>query len=370
MTSSVILPAAFLGLIKEFCAIRCRNRDDCHRYPLMQSCKMTGADDAVSFPEGSVELQPAPSDGVTHVSFGADERVFVCTWSGEAALHSGETGQLLVRSSPTGTALLDGSWVESTRAVVAGLDGSVRLSDATFKTWDLVAQHEAPVRSVLSMEKRSCIVSAGWDAALNITDWRQRGIDNAKTTCVKAGGKLFGAAPYGTDAVVFITSERKVCIVDIRKTSEFIHDKTPPALTYQLRSVSANTAGDQYVVGSTEGRVAVEWPLEPGRGYSFRCHRLDGLAFPINSIRHNNKYPSTFATGGGDGHVSLWDAIGRKRIAQYMRQSTSIASIDFNTGSTRMVIAVSYTFEEGEKDHPADSVHIRPVFDSDISSGD
>lgn len=120
--------------------------------------------------------------------------------------------------------------------------------------------------------------------------------------------------------------------------------------------------------GGTEGRVAVDWLQDADRdAFSFRCHRLDGLAFPVNCIAHNTRFGS-FATGGGDGHVSFWDGQARKRIAQLTRYPTSIASIDFSDDSSRIAVAVSYTFEEGEKDHPPDEVHIRDLDDTFIAT--
>ena len=57
----------------------------------------------------------------------------------------------------------------------------------------------------------------------------------------------------------------------------------------------------------------------------------------------------TFATGGGDGVVSIWDGKFKKRIHQCKGYPTSIAALAFNGGGTQVAIASSYTFEEGDK---------------------
>lgn len=319
---------------------------------------------------GCVELSPCPGDGVTRVQFGGEaaSRLLVSTWSGTVCIHTSDTGHLLCEANPAHAALLDATWTHPSYAVAVGaLDGSVRYSPMAtggFGEWSTLHTHESAVKALVECDERKCLVSGGWDGMLKVLDVRQQ--KNHLMEKVSVGGKVYGANAYGPECVVVITSERRVRILDLRKVNDFVHDKMPQALTYQLRGISANKGGTRYVVGSTEGRVAVDWPDHPKRGYSFRCHRLDGLAFPINTIAHNDKYNS-FATGGGDGHVSLWDADGRKRIAQYVRQATSIASLHFNHDSSKLAVAVSYTFEEGEKDHPPDAVHIRPVVDADIS---
>lgn len=312
-----------------------------------------------------VELDPAPSDAVSRVSFSpSNAQVLVTTWAGSVSVHSSVTGRLETEAGATPAAALDASWLGSGTVAAGGLDGGVRVC-ALGAPWRVLGRHDGGARCVVPFAD-NVLVSGGWDASVKVWDVRvgQEG-EEGSVSSVEAGGKVYGAASCGEQCVIFITSNRQVRVLDLRKTDAFTHDNVPQALAYQLRGVSANSDGSQYVVGSTEGRVAVEWLDDASRAYSFKCHRLDGLAFPVNTISHNRKYGS-FATGGGDGHVSLWDGVARKRIAQYTRCATSISSIDFASDSTLMAVAVSYTFEEGEKDHPPDSVHIRTVQDADI----
>lgn len=68
--------------------------------------------------------------------------------------------------------------------------------------------------------------------------------------------------------------------------------------------------------------------------------------------RSNKLYYSygTFATGGCDGMVNIWDGANKKRLCQFHRYPTSISSMDFNHDGTLLAIASSYTYEEGEKE--------------------
>ena len=75
---------------------------------------------------------------------------------------------------------------------------------------------------------------------------------------------------------------------------------------------------------SSIGRVAVEY-LDPSpevqkKKYAFKCHRVkeDGVEkiYPVNAISFHNGH-HTFATGGSDGYVNIWDGFNKKRLCQF-----------------------------------------------------
>lgn len=66
----------------------------------------------------------------------------------------------------------------------------------------------------------------------------------------------------------------------------------------------------------------------------------------------------TFATGGCDGLVSVWDKDNKKRVSQFARKyPTSISSLSFAHDGTCVAIASSYTWEEGEKPRVPSTSH-------------
>lgn len=321
----------------------------------------------------AVTVDPAPEDAVSCVCFSSDSSsLLVSTWAGTLSVFAPQTGALRAEAKRHSSALLDANWrPEVPTVLAASLDGSLlhaTFTEASVTNWDVVGRHEAAIRAfVPSVGTSAAIVTGGWDKTIRLWDLRCDAKSNMLTN-MQANGKIFGAASCGPECAIFITSQRRVCVLDIRNTSSFLHDREPPTLAHQLRGISVTPDGSQYVVGSTEGRVAVEWLDNSGKdSFSFRCHRLDGLAFPVNCVAHNKRYGS-FATGGGDGHVAVWDGEARKRIAQFSRYPTSVASIDFDPQSELLAVAVSYAFEEGEKDHPPDEVLIRKVDDSHIAT--
>ena len=120
-------------------------------------------------------------------------------------------------------------------------------------------------------------------------------------------------------------------------------------------------------LASIEGRVAVDYfdPDMQGGKFVFKCHRVQSTVFPVNAIAFHPGY-GTFATGGCDGYVSLWDGRNKKLLAQLPSFPTSVSSLSFNHDGSLLAVAASYTFEEGEKDHPPDQVYIHAVRDSEV----
>lgn len=77
--------------------------------------------------------------------------------------------------------------------------------------------------------------------------------------------------------------------------------------------------------------MAVEYldSMPTKRNYTFKCHRKDNKAYPINTVAFHPKYGGTFATGGCDGMVNIWDAENKKRLAVLPEYPTSISSLSF-----------------------------------------
>ena len=73
------------------------------------------------------------------------------------------------------------------------------------------------------------------------------------------------------------------------------------------------------------------------------------------------------AGGGSDGGVSLWDGAHKKRLAQLQPFPTSVAALAFNTDGSKLAIASSYCFEEGEKDHPKDELYVHTVLNHEVT---
>ena len=115
----------------------------------------------------------------------------------------------------------------------------------------------------------------------------------------------------------------QVWVWDLRNMSH-VQQRRESSLKYQTRCLSCFPNKQGYVLSSIEGRVAVEY-LDPSpevqkRKYAFKCHRLkeNGVEqiYPVNAISFHRDY-NTFATGGSDGLVNIWDGQNKKRLCQF-----------------------------------------------------
>lgn len=82
--------------------------------------------------------------------------------------------------------------------------------------------------------------------------------------------------------------------------------------------------------------------------------------FPVNAVSFHREY-NTFATGGSDGLVNIWDGQNKKRLCQFHKYPTSIASLAFSQDGAVLAIASSYMHEQEKPPDnlPEDAIYIR-----------
>jgi cell cycle arrest protein BUB3 len=61
----------------------------------------------------------------------------------------------------------------------------------------------------------------------------------------------------------------------------------------------------------------------------------------------------------------MWDRVNKKKLTALPPFPTSVAALAFNHDGSELAIASSYTFEEGEREHPKDEIYVRPMQDSE-----
>ncbi len=113
------------------------------------------------------------------------------------------------------------------------------------------------------------------------------------------------------------------------------------SLKFLTRAVACMPNDAGYATSSIEGRVAVEWFEDSvesqARKYAFKCHRQAApeeegggdVVYPVNALSFHPKY-GTFASGGGDGTVALWDAEAKRRLKQYQKMHNSVWALAFS----------------------------------------
>jgi cell cycle arrest protein BUB3 len=186
-------------------------------------------------------------------------------------------------------------------------------------------------------------------------------------------GKAFSLDVH-KNRIVVATSNRRLAFIDYSPDTaklEIVLERES-SLKYQSRCVSFLQGGIGVALGSIEGRVAIEFLPELGissdnkKKYAFKCHRVHDTVYPVNCLALHPVH-GTFATGGCDGTVVTWDGLHKKKLATLPSFSTSIAALTFSPGDgSHLAIAASYTFEEGERDHPKDEMFVRRMLDSEV----
>ena len=317
-----------------------------------------------------LEVSLALDDSISSLAFSPAERahLLVGSWSASTTLFDADAGTRL-REFRHKAAVLDCCMDSDGTCFAGGVDCSVVAHDAETGAGRVVGKHTAGVKCVEVCAALSSVVSAGWDAQLNLWDLRTSTSSAAAAASATLPAKAFTMALHERTVVVGC-AQRRVNVYDLRNLDTPLEERTSP-LKKQSRCVRFFPDGTAFCLASVEGRVAIEYLGATGadadaKNFSFKCHRSktaagDDLAFPVNALAFHPIYHS-FATGGCDGVVHVWDGIRRKRIHTFEKCATSIAALDFNTDGTLLATAVSYTFEQGEKaDAPSDRVVVRRI---------
>ena len=347
-------------------------------------------------------LPDPPTDGITRLSFvpspsRSSSLLASTSWDGGLRLHDCDAMECKLSHSAAIGPLLSMAAADEEHIFVGGLAGIiVRVNVAQGgPVIEKVGRHPA-TKSPPSESNRphtsggcSCLVtmpssppllaSAGWHGKFHLWDVRSDTISGPAVS-IDLPGKAF-SMDVCDGRIVVGCSGRRTCLLDIRKegtswTAETVLD-AESSQKHQTRCVKFFPDGQNIAVGSVEGRVAVESVPAVGSGnggdssslmkkvYAFKCHRDGDLVYPVNCIDFHPKF-GTFATGGCDGTVVTWDGMNRKRLTSFKFPS-SVASLCFNHDGSQMAVASSYTFEDGEREHPRDEIYIRPMLESECA---
>mmetsp|Transcript_63818 Transcript_63818/g.201881 ORF Transcript_63818/g.201881 Transcript_63818/m.201881 type:complete len:245 (+) Transcript_63818:84-818(+) len=235
---------------------------------------------------------------------------------------------------------------------------------------DVIGRHDKPVKCVEYSDVAGLVVSGSWDMTVKAWDPRASP-DQRCVATLGLPGKAFSLSVV-QDKLVVATGGRRVNIYDMRNLSTPLQERES-SLKYQTRCIRIYPDATGYAMSSVEGRVAMEY-FDTGeeaqaKKYAFKCHRRNeggrDIVYPVNAVAFHPVF-GTFATGGCDGMVNVWDGNNKKRLYQFARYPTSIASLAFNRDGTMLAVASSYTYEEGEKDHDIERIFIRNVNEAEV----
>jgi len=315
------------------------------------------------------KLKSPPEDGISNLTFGPTSSQFllVSSWDKKVRLYDIVSNNQRCAYSHA-KPVLDCCFQDPIHVWSGGLDNSLKCYDINSGCEGVHGTHEAAIKCVEYSSEVNTIVTGSWDSTIKTWDARA-------PTCTgtySQPDKVYSMSLAG-DKVVVATSGRKVWVWDLRSMSA-PQQKRESSLKYQTRAVRCFPNKSGYVLSSIEGRVAVEYLDQNSeiqkKKYAFKCHRLkeNGIEniYPVNSIAFHRDY-NTFATGGSDGYVNIWDGHNKKRLCQFHRYPTSIASLSFCCDGSVLAIASSYLYEQDTPPEqiPEDAVFIRFVSDQE-----
>ncbi|KAG1342074.1 putative Mitotic checkpoint protein BUB3.1 [Cocos nucifera] len=223
-----------------------------------------------------------------------------------------------------------------------------------------------------TLRMKGQVITGSWDKTLKC--WDPRGASGPDRTLVGTypqPERVYSLSLVGHRLVV-ATAGRHVNVYDLRNMSQ-PEQRRESSLKYQTRCVRCYPNGTGFALSSVEGRVAMEFfdlsEVGQSKKYAFKCHRKSeagkDTVYPVNAIAFHPIY-GTFATGGCDGYVNVWDGNNKKRLYQYSKYPTSVAALSFSRDGRLLAVASSYTFEEGDIAHEPDAIFVRNVNEVEV----
>ena len=315
------------------------------------------------------ELNQPPSDGITNVTFSSvpnSNELLVSSWDNSVRLYNVAQNTLQHMYSHQ-YAVLDCCFSEPGKTFSGGLDRELKMYDFAAQTESKLGNHLDAIRCVEYCPELGIVITGSWDKTIKLWDPRQKiGVGT-----YDLNGEAVYTMDLCGDRLLVGTSNRRVLVWDL-KNMQFAEQRRASSLKFQTRCIRAFPNKQGFVLSSIEGRVAVEY-LDTDqevqkKKYAFKCHRVkqDGveLIYPVNAISFHGVH-NTFATGGSDGFVNIWDPFNKKRLCQFHRYPTDIASLSFNKEGSMIAIASSTIHLEEGKEKVKDSVFIRHITDSE-----
>ncbi|KAE8542512.1 hypothetical protein D1P53_001291 [Cryptococcus gattii VGV] len=296
-------------------------------------------------------LQP-PVDGISSIAFSPDSsRLLVSSWDGTIQLHdvSGHPQPPKIFTHPA--AVLTACFGSTPNVgFSAGLDKRIRRWDFDTGLVQVLGKHDDAVQSIVWCPQYNVLISASWDSTVKV--WDPSSDTPLKSTQpLPARAYNLAYAPSSSRLLVSM-AHRHVYVYDVAKLAGAT-DKIPAsqeresALKFMTRSIATMADGKGWASGSLEGRIAVEYidPADQGSKYAFRAHRqnVDGTdcVFPINALAYHPIH-NTFASGGSDGFISIWDHNAKKRMKLYPKYPAPISALAFSPDGTKLAIGASY----------------------------
>eukprot|EP00897_Mesotaenium_endlicherianum_P009384 jgi/Mesen1/8474/ME000478S07969 len=317
----------------------------------MSAFGVTAVANTTHNPNKDFEVASPATDGITSVNFSPRANLLVATsWDNQVRCWEIQANGTSVPKAATShdQPVLCSAWKDDGTAVfTAGCDKQAKMWPLTTGgAPQTVGVHDAPIRAVEWIPEMSLLVTASWDKTVKYWDTRQQ-----TPAHVQALPERAYALSVRHPLMVVATADRHIVVYNLT-SPQTEYKKIQSPLKFQTRCVAAFPDKQGFLVGSIEGRVAVQHieEAQQAKNFTFKCHRDGNDIYAVNDINFHPVH-GTFATAGSDGAYNFWDKDSKQRLKALARSNQPITSSCFSSDGSIYAYAVSYDWSRGAENH-------------------
>ncbi|KAF8822191.1 mRna export protein [Cardiosporidium cionae] len=334
----------------------------------------------------SHKLPHGPSDSISNITWSHEPNpnfIAASSWDNTVRIWEIQTG-LNNTPSPQAKVMFQHDapilscyfYPDNSKFFAGGCDKMVKVYDLNSGSSQgmQIAQHDQPVSSIAWSTHLSVLITVSWDGMLKMWDGK-----SANPVLQKNIQSKIYAMDLNGSILCIGDNQRQLFVWDLSKSLDHQPLKLISTLKMQTRSLSlfpTNSSAPGVAVGSIEGRCAImhfDENMSKSQNFCFKCHRVEerGVSsiYSVNCISFHSKRP-TFATGGSDGKIILWDKDTRHRVKQFDPLGTPVTACKFNRSNNLMAYAEGYDWHKGvdpqELQNPNFNVYVHSFKDDDI----
>lgn len=292
----------------------------------------------------------AASDGVSSLTFSPVANHLAATsWNGQALVWELTAAGSAVPKAAVSVEkpVLCSAWSSDGGSVfVGGCDGAVRLWDLSSNGQRQVAAHDAPVAHVAWIPQLSMLATASWDRTLRYWDVRSPTAAHTQPLPERAY-----AMSVRHPLLVVACADRSIQVFNLSSPQKPYKTLTSP-LKFQTRCLACFNDATGYLIGSVEGRIAVQHVEESlaSKNFTFKCHRDGSDVYAVNSMAFHPQYGS-FVSTGSDGSFSFWDKDTKQRLRAMQKVGAPIPCGAYNHDGAIYAYAASYDWSRGHSEY-------------------